>query len=258
MKPIIRFLLLPLFLFFPVTIVHAQASTELHHEIEGRGIASIPSGEASFTSSGTPGSVISFSRDFDFKNQLGFQLLYTYRSSTLKHKLVGDFNQTSWSRDTTLSRSFTFRGQTYVANLSASGDLRLRVFRGIYSYRWGNEKFRMGPMVDMGVISTRLTLTGATNNGVRTETGTISKFAATVGYDLDYNPTPRVNIFNNLGAIRFSGEHLFHVDGGVKFFLTHYLGVSGGYRAQRYRLEDNDNFVTIRTHGPFFGGLFRF
>jgi hypothetical protein len=128
----------------------------------------------------------------------------------------------------------------------------------MYAYRWGNDKIRIGPMADMGVVSTKLELTGTTNNGTRTESGKITKFAATLGYDLDYDPTSNVNIFHNLGAIRFQGERLFHVEGGARIFVTRQFGFSGGYKALRYRVEKNDNFILVRTHGPFFGGVFRF
>ncbi len=228
------------------------------NEIEVRGLVSVPTGEASFSSNGNTGTVISFDRDFDFSTELGFQVQYTHRTENGKHKFLGEYSQTSWSRSNTLSRSFTFLGQTYVANLDTSADLRLSTFRAMYAYRWGNEKIRIGPMADMGVVSTRLELTGTTNNGTRTDSGKITKFAATLGYDLDYDPTSKVNIFNNLGAIAFQGERLFHVEGGVRVFATRHFGFSGGYRALRYRVEKNDNFILVRAHGPFFGGVYRF
>jgi hypothetical protein len=228
------------------------------NEIEVRGAVAIPSGEASFSSNGDEGTVISFSRDFDLKTELGFLVRYTHRTENGKHKFLGEFGQTKWNRTRSLSRSFTFLGQTYVANLDTSSELRLRDFRVMYAYRWGNDKVRIGPMADMGVVSTRLELTGTTNNGTRSDSGKITKFAATLGYDLDYDPTPQVNIFHNLGAIAFQGERLFHAEGGVKFFVTRQFGVSGGYKAIRYRVEKNDNFILVRAHGPFFGGVFRF
>ena len=244
-------------LFIACAAVDAQ-DTRPKNEIEVRGVLAVPSGEASFSSNGTAGETISFSRDFDFRNELGFSLRYTHRTEDGKHKFLGEYSQTTWNRNTTLSRSITFRGQTYVANLDASADLRLSDFRVMYAYRWGNDKIRIGPMADMGAVSTRLNISGTTNNGTRTETGKITKFAATLGYDLDYDPTPRINIFNNLGAIAFQGERLFHVEGGVRFFPHRHFGLSAGYKAQRYRVEKNDDFILVRSHGPFFGGVFRF
>ena len=237
--------------------VNAQTSPP-KNEIEVRGAVAVPSGEASFSGNGNTGTVISFSRDFDFKNELGFLVRYTRRSENGKHKFLGEFGQTKWNRTRSLSRSFTFLGQTYVANLDTSAELKLSDFRVMYAYRWGNDKIRIGPMFDMGVVSTRLDLTGTTNNGTRSDSGKITKFAATIGYDLDYDPTPQVNIFHNLGAIAFQGERLFHTEGGLKFFATRHFGVSGGYRALRYRVEKNDNFILVKSHGPFFGGVFRF
>jgi len=238
--------------------VKSQTPNPFKNEVEVRGVLSIPSGDASFSSNGTAGSVISFSRDFDFRNELGFEFRFTHRTPSGKHKFQAGYGQTTWNRNTTLSRSFTFRGETFVANLDASADLRLSNFRAMYAYRWGNEKIRIGPMADMGVISTRLNITSTTNSGTRSGSGSITKFAATLGYDLDYDPTDRINIFNNLGAIAFQGERLFHVEAGARLYATRNFGFSGGYKFERYRVEKNDDFLRVNAHGPFFGGVFRF
>jgi hypothetical protein len=237
----------------------AQSSSDrLRNEIEVNAIISIPSGNSNFSGTTSSGSTLDFARDFDFKNEVGFDLRYLYRSENNKHKILAEYTHTDWSRSATLTRSFTFRGETYVANAAISSELNLGTFRAMYAYRWGNDKVRIGPMVDVGVITARLKLNGVTNSGVRSGEGSISKFAATIGYDLDYDPTSKVNIYNNLGAIAFQGDHFFHVDGGVKYFPVRHFGVNGGYRAVRYKLVDNENFISIRTHGPFFGGVFRF
>jgi len=245
-------------MFIATTTVNSQTVNWPKHEIEVRGVLSIPSGDASFSTDGASGSVISLSQDFDFGNELGFELRYTHRSENGKHKFQAGYSRTTWERETTLSRTFTFRGETFEANLNATGDLALNNFRGMYAYRWGNEEFRIGPMVDMGVISTSLDITAVTNNQIRSASGSITKFAATVGYDLDYDPTPRINIFNNLGGIVFMGERLFHAEAGMRVLVTRNFGFSGGYKFERYRVEDEPNFLRITAHGPFFGGVFRF
>ena len=241
-----------------VPTVKSQASDRPKNEVEVRGVVSIPSGDASFSSNGTAGSEISFSRDFDFQTELGFEIRFTHRTPNGKHKFQAGYSQTDWERSTSLSRSFTFRGETFVANLDASAELHLRNFRAMYAYRWGNEKIRIGPMADMGVISTSLDITGTTNNGTRSGSGSITKFAGTLGYDLDYDPTDRINIFHNLGAIAFQGERLFHTEAGVRLFATRNFGFSGGYKFERYRVEKDEDFLRINAHGPFFGGVFRF
>jgi hypothetical protein len=244
-------------LFF-ASIANSQVPEGSQNEVEVRGVLSVPSGEASFSSNGASGSVISFEQDFDFRNELGFEIRFTHRTASGKHKFQGGYSQTTWNRSTSLSRSFTFRGETFTANLDTASNLRLSNFRAMYAYRWGNEKFRIGPMFDMGVVSTRLEIEAATNSGTRSASGSISKFAATVGYDLDYVPTPRINIFNNLGAIRFQGERLFHVEGGARIYVTKNFGFSGGYKAERYRVEKDLDFLKVVAHGPFFGGVLRF
>ena len=246
-------LLLALF----VGAVVAQSEPR-RNEIEIRGLLSVPSGEANYSGSGDPGSTIDFNRDFDFKNELGLQIRYTHRSKNDKHKVVANYESSSWDRSTLFTRSFTFRGETYVANANIDGDLKLRTLRAMYAYRWGNDKVRIGPMVDMGLIHVDLNLVGTTNNGTRSTEGSISRFTATVGYDLDFNPTPKVNIFNNLGAIAFQNDRLFHTEGGVKYFPATHVGVVGGYRYQRYKFVNDDNFLRITAQGPFFGGVYHF
>jgi len=247
-----------LFLLAALIPINAQNTDKAKSEIEVRGTYNIPSGEAVFSSSGSTGTTIDFDRDFDLRKELGFGVKYTYRTPDGKHKFSGEYDQTTWNRNTLLTRSITFLGQTYTANLNLESDLRLSEFLGRYSYRWGNEQIRIGPMVDMGVVNTRLNLTGTTNSGQRSGTATINKFAATIGYDLDYDPSSRISIFHNLGAIRFKKDRLFHAEGGMKIWVNHYLGFSGGYRAQIYKLVDDDNFLKINNHGPFFGGVVRF
>jgi len=253
----IKFLIPPLAILLAATTVKPQTDRP-KNEVEVRGVLSVPSGEASFSSNGAAGSVISFSNDFDFRNELGFELRFTHRTASGKHKFQAGYVQTSWDRERALSRSFTFRGETFTANLSTASDLRLSTFRAMYAYRWGNEKIRIGPMVDMGVVTTRLNISSATNSGTRSASGRISKFAATVGYDLDYDPSPKINIFNNLGAIAFQGERLFHVEGGLRVYPTRHFGFSGGYKAERYRVEKDLDFLKVTAHGPFFGGVIRF
>ena len=241
-----------------IVSVKGQSTDQPRSEFEVRGLYSIPSGDTRFSTSGSTGSTISFKNDFDFGNALGYGFRFSHKTETGKHKFLAEYSAVSWDRTRTLTRSFTFLGQTYVASLQTSSELKLRTFRAMYSYRWGNEKIRIGPMFDMGVISTSVELTGATNNGVRSAEGKIRKFAGTVGYDLDWNPVPSVTVFNNLGGIKFKNERLFHVEGGVKYFPARHFGVSGGYRFQRYKLSEDDNFIRVSSNGPFVGGIVRF
>jgi Outer membrane protein beta-barrel domain len=235
-----------------------SAGGEQQNEVEVRGVYSIPSGDASFSTTTSSGTDISFGRDFDFRNELGFELRYTRRSTNDRHKFVVDYGHTDWSRSTVLNRSLAFNGRIYIANVNTTSDLNLSDFRAMYSYRWGNEKFRFGPMADAGFVKMSLDIKGTTTTGPVDSEASTTKFVATVGYDLDYRPTPKIVISHNLGAIAFSGEHFFHTEGDVKFFLARHYGVSGGYKAARYKLVDGDNFFNVRTHGPFFGGVLRF
>jgi opacity protein-like surface antigen len=229
------------------------------NEIEIRATVAVPSGEANFSGTNDPGSTIDFNRDFQFSNEWGFDIKYAYRTEDGKHKFVAEYSNTDWDRTRIISRTFTFGGQTYVAGAAIEGNLRQSLWRGMYAYRWGNDKVRIGPMIDLGVIPTRLDITGTTLSGdTRKSEGSITKFAATIGYDLDYDPTSKISIFNNLGGIAFHHDRLFHAEGGLKYYASQHFGVVGGYKYQRYRWVNDNNFLRISSHGPFVGGVIRF
>src|SRR3954468_24081231 len=166
------------------------------HEIEIRATVAVPSGEANFSGTGAAGSTIDFNRDADFSNEWGFDIKYAYRSEDGKNKFGAEYFNTDWDRTRVIGRAFTFRGETYVAGAAIESNLRQSAFKGMYARRWGNDKIRIGPMVDMGIVPTNLDITGVTlSGGSRKTEGSIKKFAATVGGDMDYDPTPKVNIF---------------------------------------------------------------
>src|SRR3954466_5136877 len=191
------------------------------HEIEIRATVAVPSGEANFSGTGAAGSTIDFNRDADFSNEWGFDIKYAYRSEDGKNKFGVEHFNTDWDRTRVIGRAFTFKGETYVAGAAIESNLRQSAFKGMYARRWGNDKIRIGPMIDFGVVPTRLDLTGNTlSGGSRKTEGEINKFAATIGYDLDYDPTPKISIFNNLGAIAFRHDRLFHVEGGLKYHAS--------------------------------------
>jgi len=237
----------------------SQHSDKPKNEIEIRATVAVPSGSSNFSGTGASGSTVDFGRDFDFSNEWGFDIKYAYRTPDGKHKFGAEYATTDWDRTRTFTRTITFRGETYVAGAAVEGNLRQSTLKGMYSYRWGNDKIRIGPMIDFGVVPTRLDLTGNTlSGGSRKTEGEINKFAATIGYDLDYDPTPKVSIFNNLGAIAFKHDRLFHVEGGLKYHASLNFGVVGGYKYQVYKWVDDPNFLRINSHGPFVGGVLSF
>ena len=248
-----------------IVIVMATSITALaqadkpKHEIEIRATVAIPSGEANYSGTSASGSTLDFNRDFDFSNEWGFDIKYAYRSPDGKNKFGVEYANTDWDRTRIIARSFTFRGETYVAGAAIEGNLRQSTLKGMYARRWGNDKVRVGPMIDFGVVPTRLDITGNTLSGAGRKTeGSINKFAATIGYDLDYDPTKKVSIFNTFGAIAFHHDRLIHVEGGVKYYPSRTFGVVGGYKFQQYRWVNDANFLRITSHGPFVGGVLRF
>ncbi|HYW70692.1 MAG TPA: hypothetical protein VE961_06645 [Pyrinomonadaceae bacterium] len=248
-----------------VVIVAAAGTTAFSqkdkpkNEIEIRATVAVPSGEANYSGTTNSGSTIDFHNDSDFSNEWGFDIKYAYRSEDGKNKFGAEYFSTDWDRTRVIGRSFTFRGETYVVGAAIESNLRQSAIKGMYARRWGNDKIRIGPMIDFGVIPTHLDITGnALSGNSRKTEASVSKFAATVGGDMDYDPTDKINIFGNIGGIAWSHDRLFHAEGGLKYFASKNFGVVGGYKFQNYKWVNDPNFLRIRSHGPFIGGVLRF
>lgn len=239
--------------------LHAQTvSDEPRNEIEVRGPYLSLSGETRFSTPQVAGTIISFSEDFDVPGSFDVDLSYTYRSRSDKHKVAVNYSRGSFEATRTLTRTIVFQGQTYPVNLAVRANLKLDDFRVMYAYRWGNEKIRVGPMVDAGFVKTRVGLDASLNNSSIAREGDTTKPALTVGYDLDYHPSPKVNIFHTLGGIAAGGDRLFRAEAGVKYFPVRNFGLSGGYAYAYYKETEDDNFVLFKPRGPFFGAVIRF
>ena len=246
-----------LFVFLSLVVI-ANTTSAQNSEFEFRGIYLFPGGETSFSTTQTPGTTISFGRDFDLPNRFGIDARYTYRTPSGKHKFTVGYTRSSFESTRTLTRTIEFLNQVFTANLEITSERKLQSFSGMYAYRWGNEKIRIGPMADLGVVDVSVEISTFTNNAFRSSKGSLTKFAALLGYDLDYYPTNRINLFNNVGGIAYKNDRLFRAEGGGRFFLAEHFGVSGGYQFVNYKFVDGVNFIRARQHGPFIGGVVRF
>ena len=223
------------------------------HEIEARAVYSIPTGETNFS-----GTTISFSRDFDFPNRINLDLRYTHRSESGKHKFVVFYGRTSHSSTRTLTRTIEFLNRTYTANLEIKSEQKIHDFGAKYAYRWGTEKLRIGPQIELGVVKPSISIATTDNNSDNFREASLTKLAALIGYDIEYQASSQVNLFHSLGAIAFQNDRLFRTEAGLKYFPSRTFGVSGGYKFINYKWVDDPNFLSARGHGPFIGGLVRF
>ncbi|MFL6230280.1 MAG: hypothetical protein ACJ741_16020, partial [Pyrinomonadaceae bacterium] len=78
------------------------------------------------------------------------------------------------------------------------------------------------------------------------------------GYDMDINPSDKVNIYNNVGFIRFQNDRVVRGEVGLKYYFSRSFGVNGGYQFGRYKLVSDVNFIRANEKGPLFGIVLRF
>jgi len=241
------------------TAIMAQAQTATpKNEVEITGSYVFQSGTLKFSTTTAPGTVISLKDDLDLKSKLGYGLRYTYRSENGKHKMWATYSRTSEDGTKTLSRTLTFLGQTYTANLAVRSERSLGMFLASYAYRWGNKKVRIGPMAQVGWSTTRVAIAAVSNSAIAAREGSTSAVAGSFGYDMDINPSEKVNIYNNVGIAVLFGERFVRGEVGVRYYLTRSFGLTGGFKFGTYKVLKDDNYVQADQNGPVFGGLIRF
>ncbi len=242
------------------TAIMAQAQTAAtpKNEVEVTGNYVFQSGSLRFSTATIPGTVVSLKDDVALKNNVGYGLRYTYRSENGKHKIWAAYSHTSGNNTTTLARTFVFLGQTYTANLAVHAEHSLGMFLASYAYRWGNKKVRIGPMAQLGWSTTRVALAAVSNNAISAKEGSVSALAGAFGYDMEINPSAKINIYNNVGFAVLSGERFARGEAGLRYSITKAFGLTGGFKFGKYKVLKNDNYIQASQNGPVFGAFFRF
>lgn len=239
-------------------IAQAQTAVTPKNEVEVTGSYLFESGSLRFSTATDPGTVISLKNDLDLKNKVGYGLRYTYRSENGKHKIWATYSHTSANNTKTLARTVVFLGQTYTANLAVRAEHSLGMFLASYAYRWGTKKVRIGPMAQLGWSTTRVALTAESNNAIAAKKGSVSAVAGAFGYDMDINPSTKINIYNNVGIAVLSGERFARGEVGLRYSITRTFGLTGGFKFGKYKVLKDDNYVQASQNGPVFGAFFRF
>jgi hypothetical protein len=247
-----------LILLMAVVISASAQADKPRSEVEVSGIYTIPSGSVNLSGTTPNDTTVDFSRDLDLQNRWGYGLKYIYRSESGKHKLWASYTHTSNTNTGLLNRSIIFGGRVYIANVTTRSDTSLGIFLASYAYRWGNDKIRIGPMGQLGWATTKVGLNAVGISAGGSREGSISSVAGTVGYDMDYDPNPKVNIYNNVGFMALSGERFLRGEIGLKYYFVRAFGINGGYQFGNYKLKKNQNFIDARENGPFIGGVLRF
>jgi len=214
---------------------------------------SYPTG--SFQAQGTNSVAGSFdlNRDFGFRSYSTFSGKVDWRFKRKHHLLVGIFPLSS-SRTATLSRTFTFQGQTFDAGLQTSMNLDTSAYAPGYQYdiiRRNRIVISIPVQVFLGNISAKLTAAGTLNGSSTTKSASGSIFAAlpVAGPAVRWYPTHtnRFSLDGTLQGMYFFGYGDFMtVKGNAGIALNRHLNFRAGYQlGRRLRVNDSNSRIGI-------------
>jgi len=203
-----------------------------------------------------------FGPDIHLKSDLGIDkdkipgVRLEYRSTGGSSHFV-DFFTIKQSGDKVVNRTIDFKGQTYTVGTRVQSDLKTKNLRYGYAYRFGSDKFRIGPGVVVSAVFLDGTLAAPALS--RTSKGDIQLPMPLVGLSFFSTPHERVSFSGNFGGIKL-GQYGSGTDGEIQGRVYPHKNVSFGvgYRSLRYAPEVDNKSAVLRFKGAFFSAGVRF
>jgi hypothetical protein len=206
------------------------------------------------------------SRDLGLSGQTpGFLLRFLW---TPEKKILGaksvlrvDYGQINRTHTRVLTGEINFEGETYPVGASVQTQLHNAKFEVAYTPLWGNDKFRIGPMVTLGDLIVNIKLTGATLSSPTpvSVASDNANFIVTLGFAFEFTPVKQFDLYGHLGAIPCCGGGWTGEESefGVKYYLARSFSITGGVRQSSLTRSFTAGPTTVngQTFGPVKGSL---
>jgi hypothetical protein len=198
----------------------------------------------------------------DFQDTIGLDKNDTSKMGRVwfrwsKTRLVFDYFDSSRSGDKTITQTFTFNDQIYLAGQSLKSDLNLKLLQGQFLFSVADLK-----VVDVGVgigvnqaqINMELdgSVSGQSALDEKVPYPTLAAYAT-------IKPIPTFHIKAELNGMRatVSGTHVDILDSRLQleWYVAHVLGFFAGYRQFRFDVVDEDFGSVENTFKGPYGGI---
>ena len=153
------------------------------------------------------------------------RFIWTPRFKMLRatSKVWVEYGQIDRIRTHNLTETITFAGNTYIVNSTLKTELKTRQFEAGYTYRWGNDKFRVGPSFTYERLDVDFVLTevGAhLPQTLRAEVD-VPNNVYLIGGDFDYTQIRHIDIEGHFGFVPCCGGgwHVFESELRAKYYL---------------------------------------
>lgn len=217
-----------------------------------------------------PNTQINFKSDSGFGTSVGpvFRFIFIPKGKLwgADNKFRIDYGWLNRDQNFIINRTISIPGRVILINSNLDLNIKTKDFRLAYSPRWGNDKFRIGPLFEYEHLSVNLNLTNLTPGApppINTELN-VPNNILNLGYDFDITPSEKVDIYGFLGVIPCCGGgwHGVNTEYGVKFYPAKHFGINAGFRYSNLRFEGTVNGITFTSKlggiGPLLGATVRF
>ena len=176
------------------------------------------------------------------------------------HKFRFGYLPIKYEAATTLTRTITFRGQTFPVSAPASTEVKWNVLR--VGYEWdfvSREKGYFGVIGELKYVK----LDASVSSPAFATAATDQKAPVpTIGVAGRGYPHPMVSISGEFSGLKVNSSDFeaslwdFDVNGAVTF--GKYIGVQGGFRSMTIDFVIDDDTGELKVMGPYVGAVVRF
>ena len=263
---ILGFMARSLFLLVAVTAVaKAQSNVPQHFLFDGRAVWS-SNFQSKLEQDLTTGSRVSvkFDDDLGITSAWGPQFRAIWKI-TAGNRIRFDYRRFERSGEKVTEREIQIDETIFPAGSrvgSSVGGDELR-FSYAYLFAIGGDHLRLGPLVDVRRVTLDLFASAMRTNPDELLEASIKTdiWAGTIGAEFDSTLTEQLNVYgfvNWIGAGALDGT--WDVEFGLRYFLTPWLGINGGYSyaGTKIVIKDPEGFLRTQTNNLFFGAALGF
>lgn len=179
-----------------------------------------------------------------------------------KSRIFFEYRRAQYDGEVTTGFPITFKDATFDVNARLASELEIDFYRLGWVWQFislADGKFELGTQLEARYVDASATLEGQIGGQSASRSEDIAAPLPLIGLALDWYPIDELDIFASaVGIPEIDGARYFSAEAGLKFVPIRNLSVSGGWRHEEVRVEDDDNFVDVRFTGPFAAVSLRF
>lgn len=259
MRIISLFLFLPAVLAF--TVIPATADEMVSAKV-GYQVLS-PVGTFAVSGSGLSGTSIDLEKDlgFDDSKDVTAEVAFQYKDL----RLSAGYLPIKFSGEGTLNKTVNFGGKTYSGTARTSSDVDLKLYDVGLSYYVLNfddipVRFQLAPEISIKVVDASLSVDGQEDQTGTSlheeESGTAG--IPTIGARLRVGFADYFAVVGRVGYMKYNDDSFLDADGQVEFSPLPLVGIYGGYRYFKVKVDESDIYLDSHFSGPYVGALVRF